>query len=324
MLSFSVLNESEYFKWDDYLSENFPNNVFSLSKWIVASSIVEGSLPHIFAVLFNGHIIGGVAGTIKKRFGIRILEPPLFTPYNGISISQNLPETVDCNEAISFLINGIKGRADRLIISCYPETILNSNSPGINYKYTKRYTNIISFKDDSDIKSKFKRDIKRNIKKAERLNIQIVEEYNPEIFYNLLMKVIEKSRLNIKINLNSFTRMLDTINELQILRMTFGKTNGSYSGGRILIHHNKIGFSWLSATDPEYYRTGITQSLRYHEMQRLVDDDYRLYDFVGINIPGIRRQKRAFGGEKAAYKVFDLTFGLKAKSYKYLQNIFRK
>jgi hypothetical protein len=324
MLTFELLKEKEYSEWDAFVSEYNGCNVFSLSNWIIASSKLEGSIPHISVIKYKDQIICGFTGTVKKRFGVRVLEPPLFTPYNGVLISDKIPENIHKNDIENTLIKGLSDNADRIVISCYPEPISSSLFLENNNKKILRYTSILELKDNIDPKAGFKQDIKDKIRRASRLNAEIVEEYNPETFYGLLVKIFEKSKLPIKFNLRSFQTMLGILEEQKFIRMTFGKFDEVYAGGRILVFYKDVGFSWLSATDPEFYKTGINQYLRYHEIKRLTDENYRLYDFVGVNIPGIRRQKEAFGGKRYEYRIYDITMGIKAKTYKILQNRYRK
>ncbi|MBD3233131.1 MAG: GNAT family N-acetyltransferase [candidate division Zixibacteria bacterium] len=320
MLKTLKFTPENYSDWDEFVLITRRENVFSLSGWVKPLSGLNNSEVCIIGISEGGSIIAGLAGVISGTYGIRIFEPPLLSPYNGIIIDPSVTESKDQIEAYKLLLDNIKPLCDRLIIQFYPGISPVETKPAYGLKSTERFTSFVDLSANGSLRSGFKADIKNKINKAERSGISVVEDFNPAELHRLLELVYNKAGLKSRWNEDPFYSALKAIQQEGWLQIWFSVKDDRYVAGTAIVIRDDTAYSWLSATDPEYYKLGAGPKLISDTLQQLSNQAVKHFDFMGVNIPSVGRYKEAFGGERVTFASQDYVFSIKGRLYRALQD----
>ncbi|GEM_PF-6021620 len=321
MLEIKKISLGEYGNWDKFLDSEAPYNLFSRSDWIIMMADVSGAEPIILIGEYEDKIIGGLAGVITRRFNVRIFEPPIFTPYNGMVIAHRDSIAIGKAEISNSIIKGAREHSDRLYISNFPR--VNIANPEIKSGYISypRYTSIIDLTSVERVKSRLKKDVRNKINKANKSDIIISEDFKQDVLLSLLKETLKRTNVRTSVSETALLRSLEYFHKRGWMSIYLASKGGKYGAGTAVLKFNGIAYSWLLATDPNYYRYGITPKLSFDVLLRLSEEGFNEFDFMGVNLPGVGRFKESFGGDRVGYYVQDIAFNAKAKLYRFLQRV---
>ncbi len=320
MAKFIIIEPENYSEWDKFVSATHGENIFSLSGWVKPLAGLNEAEVCIIGIAKGDSIIAGLAGVISCAHGIRIFEPPVLSPYNGIIIDPSVTERKERVETHKLLLDSAKSLCDRLIIQYYPGISPVELKPVHGMKSAERFTSVIDLNKERVLRSGFKADIKNKINKAERSGVSVSEDFNPQELHRLLELVYSKAGLKSRWKDTSFCSALKAIHEEGRLRVWFSVKDKRYVAGTAVVITDDTAYSWLSAADPEYYKLGAGPRLISETLQLLSEQGVKRFDFMGVNIPSVGRYKEAFGGARIAFTSQDYVFSIKGRLYRALQD----
>ncbi|PJA29414.1 MAG: hypothetical protein CO189_02025 [candidate division Zixibacteria bacterium CG_4_9_14_3_um_filter_46_8] len=323
MLDVQILKSDDYCRWDDFVKQHHPQNLFSLSAWVKTMAGLNDAMPVIIVCAIGEKMVAGLAGALSRRFGIRILEPPMFTPHNGIIADHDILERIGEIIIGESILKYLTKICDRLVIINWPGSISLERIGSMRPKIALRHTSIIDLQDGMASSRGYKPDVRNKINKANRANIKVIESYDPECLYTLMRKTFSRAEAKIKLTRGSFCAALSDINGNNWLRMFLAFKEKMPVAAMAILQYKGTAYSWLSATDPAYYKDGVGPKLTDWILVKLSSEGFQEFDFMGINIQGIGRYKESFGGRRAAYISQDYAFGIKGRSFRFIQKVLR-
>jgi len=294
---FSLYNESEMKRWDEFVKSHPKGTPFHLSCWM--HTIYESySFKPLFYVLKNdNNNLSGVfpCFLVKGLFnGARIVSLP-FSDYCG-------PLFTDLYQEKKLLMKIIKENIDRVKYLEIRSPLL-SDSDFICHNYYKRHVLDLN-EDPNKVRKNFnKKTIKYSIRKAKMAGVVIREENSHlgiEEFYRLHMLTRKKHGIPSP-PIKFFKKMFDNIiargHGLILLATSDSKT---IAAGVFFKFKEKIYYKY-NASDPQYLSLKTPNHLlTWHAIEKACLKGYRFFDF-GRTSPdnkGLMRYKEMWGAKR--------------------------
>ena len=302
LIKYSLYNEAETKRWDDFIKAHPNGTPFHLTSWMKTIHETYSFKPILYVFTDKDCKMLGVLPCflLKGLFsGTRIISNP-FSDYCGPLFQDNNME----NELFEKIIKDNDSRVKHIEIrNSLPDYL---NCKGINY-YKHHIIELDS--DPANIFNKFnKKTIQYSIRKAERAGVRIIEEnsiHGIEEFYRLNKLTRKKHGIPCQpkqFYYNLYKNMISRGVASIILAIYDSK---AIAAG-IFLKSNDTVFYKYNVSDPEFLINKVPNHLlTWNAIQQAIDKGCKKFDFgrTSINNKGLIRYKEMWGA-----KAFDLSY----------------
>ena len=294
LTKFSLDNESETKKWDEFVASHPKGSPYHLSCWLRTLQETYSFEPLLYVDQDDsGDIIGVLPCFIIRSLltGSRLVSLP-FSDYGGPLFKDQSGEKDVLREIIKEHESSVKYIEIR--------SPLQESSGFVCHNYYKGH--ILNLEVDLSAlrKNIDKRTIQYSIRKAERAGIEIKEENNRhgiEEFFRLNMLTRKKHGVPFQPK-KFFENLLDNMVLKGYAFILLAIYDSKAIAGSLFFKSNKIIHYKYNASDPDYLKkTSPNHSLTWHAIKQGCMEGYRFLDF-GRTSPdnkGLMRYKEMWG-----------------------------
>ncbi len=277
-------------------------NVYSKVFWLQSVSDVLKYEYDIAAIYKGDEIVAGI-GVFHKHNMMKIPTlTPRLSPILRVRDTKYRSKLYHENdELLKTLANFLKTHYKRVALSTISRIDNVRAFIWCGYTVEVKYTFINEIENiSSDI---FSHSTRKQIKKCEKGSVSVIDESNPEVFWQILKLTFEKKKHPLSIGKNEFIKLYEKINATDCCRMFFALLDDQPVSARIILytHENDTVYDWVAGTDPDYFKTGVTSYLVYETMKYFSKRGFKYFDWNGANIESIARFKSNFGGTLIPY-----------------------
>ncbi|MBD3170030.1 MAG: GNAT family N-acetyltransferase [candidate division Zixibacteria bacterium] len=323
MLKARLLSTGEFNAWDDFVRVNTTDNLFNRVDWIRYAPGNSAGKPAIYIVAGNDQLLCGVAGHIFTKIGVKTFASSIFSPYNGILMSDEVASHNQAEEALNVLLERLTDDCDRVSIKQPPTTETDLPAPG-GFKTDKRLTLINDISRGENIFPAFKQSVRNKIKKAEKHGFVVEESFHPRELYNLHVSALKNAGVPMLIDEKEYLASLERFHHLGWVKIFNAVKDSEICRSWAVLCYGDTCYSWITGIDSRYNKYGVGNKLVGEAMLKLSADGFKRLDFGGANIPNVKKFKESFGGELAEYQHFQSTTSLKGKFYDRLRKLIRR
>lgn len=300
------LEPVEYEQWDQFVDESEFGTIFQKSIWLEPLAKFQHLSFSIVSCFKGGKMIGGMAFTWKKKFGLLpIIQIPLKTPFFGpVFISSN----TKYRSRIESQLHAVMSAFNDYILSRYqhisitfPPSISDIRPYSWNgFETGIRYTYISELNPEVQIQDDFDSDIRRRIKKAEELDYKIITDISDENIthaweleqQSFLRHQFQQSGFS-KQEFLSFIKTLSGEGSLLVFSMIH---EGAPIASVVTVHEKTrgIAYYWQAGANKEYLNTGLNQLLIQRVIEHYSSDGYQKFDLLGADTNTIAKYKSTF------------------------------
>ena len=289
------LTGDSLFYWDDFVDSSPQGTIFHKSYWIQTSATASKTPMEIIAVLDkNENIIAGLPVFFKRKYGLPYSISNLaLSPSGGFLLSPQSSKNVRENEqkdklCLTFLSQYIINKKAFLnLVYNYPNFIDLRPLIREGWKSKLNYTYILMLEDLWNNISKKTRNI---IRKAERENIEVIVEYNPEIYWDLIKDTYKKQNQTVPFTKEYITSLMDVAIEHNSGEMWLAKMpNGDVASAEFILWDNKMVHRWSAASNTEYKNTGATSLLLYKIFIEMQNRGHSKMNLMAANTPHLTK-----------------------------------
>ncbi len=301
---YRVLNEDEYYLWDEFIDKALYTNVFQTREYYDALKILKWNYEiYVKINEEDKFILGGCIIQYKKL-------PLINKKISVIGYGPVVLDNENPDELIQKTINYLKMQknlyVDFQILSEYEYDLSK-------YKLLNLGTNntfmIDLSKDLDEIFTNFSKTFRNCCRKAEKEGIVVEFTSNKSdvsLFIDYYTKMAERKELN-SLNLSFLKKVIENLLENNKGFIAIAKYNNRVYNLAVISHVNKQArYLYGASILPEKGIPPIGQALHYEIIKKLKNDLFDYYDLGGVpdetlaeNHPnyGVWKFKKGFGGE---------------------------
>ncbi len=291
------LEPHEFDTWDEFVANSPQGTLFHTShyKRLVDTSYGSGCL-RLLGAYSEGQLAGGCAFLDRTRLRQRTAVTPLLTPYTGFLLdSMTTDQSTWHGEVLSAL--------GQYLTNSYQYQSL-VNAPGLEdlrpllnlgYSVSPRYTYELNLQlSPEELWLKFDGHVRRHIKKAERLNFEVMGNLDSETAWQIFESTFSRRGQTCPVGREFFQEIVCG-QALKDFRQHFC----AYNDGKlvsfisILCYKDRVYYG-LASTAADFLQSGVSSYLIWEVLREHSKAEYRVFDFVGANVPSIARFKAAF------------------------------
>jgi len=271
------------------------STLFEEPYWLDA---VAPGLWHAVEVKQDGHVIGRLPYTAKRRFGLTALTTPGLTPWGGPWIkpggAKPANELGHQHEILEQLIQGLP-KADRVTISCAPEfqnlMAFHWAGYGLKLGYTYRLTDL---DDNQRLWDDMRENVRRACRKAEK-----VTTVTRERDVGVVIAAMEKTFKRQEMDMSALFPTLERIDDVMRRRNQRAIYAAEDAQGRIhaavyIAFDERHSFYLCGGGDPELRNSGAHALTMWHAIKDTAARS-RVFDFEGSMVRNIETFVRGFG-----------------------------
>jgi hypothetical protein len=300
------LETGEYEQWDHFVDESEFGTIFQKSIWLKPLAEFQHLSFSIAACFKGGKMIGGMAFTWKKKFGLLpIIQIPLKTPFFGpVFVSSN----TKYRSRIESQLHTVMVAFNDFILSRYqhfpvsfPPAICDIRPYSWNgFETGVRYTYVSELNPDIQLQEDFDSDIRRRIKKAGELEHEVSID-NSDKYITHAWDLEQQSFRRHHFQQSGFSKQefLSFIKTLsgEGSSMVFSMIHDGAPIASVVTVHEKtrgIAYYWQAGANKEYLSTGLNQLLIQRVIEHYTSEGYKKFDLLGADTDTIARYKSTF------------------------------
>lgn len=303
-----VIEENEYYLWDDLVRSSPQGSIFTSIDWLQASSEYCNYPLRLFGCFDGDVFIGGCPIYIHKTNRILSVASTtaFMSPYGGILLPYNNCSKVrDIDSKNNKIINTIIGE----IVKNNYDIIQIINSPNLvdvrplswsNWKTHVLYTYSLSLR--SQLPKSISKKARSTIRKAEKSNINTHKKVDLERYWGLTLDTYNKQNKKPPFSKQYLTKMIDMIIRNNIGEMWIAESeSGEIASAEIIVWDNKKAHRWLAASNYNLRDTGATSLLLFEIFQDLQSRGYPEINLMAGNTPQLSMFISGFNPDLAPY-----------------------
>lgn len=300
LIELKILEKNELKEWNRIVKESSYGTIFHTLEWMeILTKIFKVKELHL-GIYKNNELIGVFPAFLQRKGIFKLITSPLreaATPYGGPIIKESLKGVLSAFDKFTKPI----GYVD---VTFSPKLNLNSEILK-NYNYEERFTYILNLEQEiDDIWKNLKKKCRNAIRKAEKSNVTIIEgdkkEYLEE-YYKMVEDTYKKSNIKPPISMKYYQMVFDVLYPKKQLKVLFAEYDGKLVAGAIFPYFDNRIYYWDGASYREYNKVAPNNLIQWHLIQWAVENEFKIYDMVGANIPSIAKFKASFGGDMLKY-----------------------
>lgn len=300
------LEPGEHALWDLFVDESEFGTIFQKSIWLKPLAEFQHLSFSIAACFKGGKIIGGMAFTWKKKFGLfPIMQIPLKTPFFGpVFVSSNTKYRSKIESQLHTVMNAfndfILSRYQHFTVA-FPPAVSDIRPYSWNgFETGIRYTYESKLDPDIQLQEEFDSDIRRRIKKAGELEHEVSID-NSDAYITHAWELEQQSFRRHHFQQSGFSKQefLSFIKTLsgEGSAMVFSMIHDGAPIASVLTVHEKtrgIAYYWQAGANKEYLSTGLNQLLIQRIIEHYTSEGYKKFDLLGADTDTIARYKSTF------------------------------
>lgn len=300
------LQEEEYPLWDAFVDQSPEGTIFQKSNWLRPLAKFQHLNFSIAACFKGGKMIGGLAFTWIKKFGLfPVIQIPLKTPFFGpVFISSNTKYRSKIESQLHTAMNALNDfifSRYQHFIAAFPPALTDIRPYSWNgFETGIRYTYVGKLNSNIQLQESFDSDIRRRIKKAQELDHEVIME-SSDTYINHAWELEQQSFKRQHFSQSGFTKQefLSFIKTLsgEGSSMVFTMIHEGAPIASVVTVHEKtrgIAYYWQAGASKEYLSTGLNQLLIQRIIEHYVSEGYKKFDLMGADTDTIARYKSTF------------------------------
>ncbi len=293
------LTEDEWSLWDDFVDESPQGTVFHKSFWLKAS----GRSFVIYGCFRGKELYAGICLSYRVRFGIRVAQRPVLTPYSGVLFKEQDAKYVNKltleKEASQKIAQRLKSDFHVVHFGFTPGPvdlhpfIWEGFSPNLTFTYIIQLDKSLG-----DIWKAMEEKTRRNVRRAEKDGIVIVrsDDFNQTI--NLVEKTLARQSMKLSIKFIAISYDGVLAERSQCKSFLAKNKDGDYIAAVYIVWDNRRSYYLLGGYDSEKSHYGAStlalwKAIEFTKQELGLEE----FDFEGAMIPQIERFFRGFGGQ---------------------------
>jgi len=300
------LKEEEYPLWDAFVDQSVEGSLFQKSIWLLSVAGFQDLNFDIVACYKGGKIVGGLAFTWKKKFGLfPIIQIPLKTPFFGpVFVSSNTRYRSKVESQLHTVMNALNDfilpRFQHFVAS-FPPAMSDIRPYSWNGFETRvRYTYVGDLASEVPLQENFESDIRRRIKKARELDHEVISS-NSETCISHAWELEQQSFRRHHFQQFGFAKpefqsFIETLSEAGLSRVFTMMHEGAPIASVVTMHEKSrgIAYYWQAGASKDHLSTGLTQLLIQEILDYYRSQGYSRFDLMGADTDTIARYKSTF------------------------------
>jgi lipid II:glycine glycyltransferase (peptidoglycan interpeptide bridge formation enzyme) len=297
----TVLNPSQYSKWDTFVDQSSQGDVFCYTWWLDA---ITKSNFQILAIIENDEISAGIPLAYDAQN--KVNEPPvtrtlgvLYKPQSHLSVYKQISNQ---RKWLTVLL-------EQLLLDDFVQMCLHHNFTDWlpfkwkGFKQTTRYTYIINYEKRTinDLWNKVEPETKRIIRRAGEygLRTEITDDF--ELVYQYESMSYERQGLTFRIPYGDLKILDETIKKRgnRVIFNTLDNEDKVHAVLYLAFNHRSV-YALLSGSDANLRKLG-GHTLVMWEAVKYFSDKVKYFNFGGSDIQPIESHLKGFGGTITPY-----------------------
>lgn len=300
MIELKIFEGNKLKEWNNIAKESPYGTIFHTLEWMEVLERVHCVQKLSLGIYKKDELIGIFPAFSRRKGFIELITSPLreaATPYGGPIIKENL-----LKEAILAFDEFTKD-ASYVDITFSPKLSLNDEILS-NYNYDERFTYILNLNQaKDDIWKNLNKKCRNAVRKAEKSNVRIIEGDKKaylEEYYKMVEDTYKKSNTKPPISIKYYKTVFEVLYP-DNLKVLFAEYDGKLIAGAIFPYFYDRIYYWDGASYPEYNNVAPNNLIQWHLIGWAVENEFKIYDMIGANIPSIAKFKASFGGDLVRY-----------------------
>lgn len=292
-----TLSASRYIEWDQFVNNNPSGTIFHTSLWIkLLIEAYPNIKPLILIQTYNGQIVSGFVCSIRKHLCFKSATTPLLTPYGGFLLTSQSD-----HKQLFYYLNTF---FTFIKVVSSPNTQKNNIKVNNYFEMEDRQTYYINLsRNNADIWKSFESNVRQNIRKAEKQSTYTINNDAAVKDVQKLLQFAINTDFHKCSKLSSLIVSSDLLRNNRKIYAAYDSENQLISVIVSLFDNKNIYYS-LAATSPEHKNSGI-HSLLIWNLLKESTNRFHYFDFVGANIPSIRKFKSRFSPTIVEYHIIN-------------------
>lgn len=313
-LEIRELAGAELYAWDTLVAGSAQGTVFHTSDWLVKNASLQGQDLILLGCYEGGELVGGCPLYLSRLYGhLQVASSTTaMTPYGGVMIAEaehakQRRRERHAHRVITALLEYIaKQKFDHVNLINAPDLIDIRPFIWKGWNPVVYYTYILPL--HGDILKIVSKDARQNIRKAQKQGISSTRRFDPNVFWDLMVRTFEKKGEQPPISEKHLTGMLAMIKEARAGEMRIASTSsGEIVAAEVTVWDAKMAHSWSAAAAPEYLSTGAPSLLCYDTFTSLKERDFSAINLMAGNLPHLSAFISGFNPRLVPYYGVDQT-----------------
>ncbi len=243
---------------------------------------------------YNGYFIY----PMQKRFGLRFLRNPHFTPYTGIVFGNQVPPVSQHSEWLTAYLSHAPVY-DVMDLS-FPIELQPDSAITLKMAIQKRPTCLLTLTTASEVYQRFNDTLKRQIRKSQTHVIEDSQDMN--LFYQLHTKTFSVQNLRNPIPSSAYHRYWELAQRLACTRLfQMRDQEGHILGMCWLVFDQQKAYYLAGTRNAEMAGSEVMAGLLWHAIQFAISSGIAYFDFEGSDHAGIHRFFKTFSPVETSY-----------------------
>ncbi len=301
----TLLTESEYALWDDFVSRSKNGTLFHTTQWAGIVQSVFGRSFKILAVFKKDQIAAGMLFWPRTVAGKWWLSQAPVTPYQGLVLRQPEAQKLSTRLAdearlASLTASYLKSRLLFMDISFSP--LVKDLRPFLweDFEVQPQYTYRFKITDPAEVQAHFSQALRRKLKSYQLQKEKIAPGADAKILTEFIAESYRFHGTKPPVPAAQLERLFHLILERQMGRLFYLHREGKPVAGLLALHDHRHVFTYFAGIHPDGRRETHTEPLYFHLLHQ---PEYRgkIFDFLGADLPDFDQFKRSFGGNLELY-----------------------
>ena len=301
MIELKILEKNELKEWNKIVRESPYGTIFHTLNWmeILERTYNVKKLP--IGIYQDDKQIGVFPAFLQRKGIFKLFASPLreaATPYGGPIIKENFLK------GVFLAFDKFTKNMGYVDVTFSPKMNLDYEILR-NYSYEERFTYILNLDPGiDDIWKNLNKKCRNMIRKAEKSNVEIIEGDKKECleeYYKMVEDTYKKSNTKPPISMKYYQMVFDVLYPKKQLKVLFAEYEGELRAGAIFPYFDNRIYYWDGASYQEYNKVAPNNLIQWHLIEWAVENEFKVYDMIGANIPSIAKFKASFGGDMVKY-----------------------
>lgn len=300
------LTPEEYQLWDQFVDVCVDGTIFHKSTWLKPISALQNLNFSIAACFKGGELIGGMAFSWKKKFGLfPVIQIPARTFYFGPVIArsetQYQSKSESHHQSVVLALTKFLMFDYQMFRASFPPSVSDIRPYSWNgFQTSIHYTYRTDLIPEKDFLKSFDHSVRKQINKGKKLE----SAFHTENAVRDIRAAIELEQKSFRrqsfsmspVSGTAFNDFVASLIENKLAQIYTISLNDTPVASRIVIQDRPKGivYDWMAGADKNYLSTGLNQLLMYRVLEELQQSEFNYFDFGGAGTASIARYKSTF------------------------------
>jgi hypothetical protein len=251
-------------------------------------------------VFEDDQLIGGVQLCVKKTGPFRTAHVPAFTSFTPILFEQALPESQlhDQTSPLDALLNDLQTRYASTHLHLPPAWSDMRTFQWNGWSVRPLYTYQVDLTNADSLQSNWSTGTRRLFRQAET-DYDVDETTEADAVVTWVGRSYERQERKLPVEPHRLKSLIMNLQQAGLVRIFTAtkKTGSTPEAALALLHDETTAYYWVAGSTPGAAMTILLGRV----FDRLQQDGFKTFDFVGANTPSIAEFKRRFGSMLIPY-----------------------